>query len=50
MNKDGTILKLLSQSQLELKELKEQMQQIQTKLKTFEQQNQVTKKRNKRQK
>ncbi|WP_255300978.1 hypothetical protein [Bacillus thuringiensis] len=46
MNKDGTILKLLFQRQLELKE---QMQQIQTKLKTFEQQNQVTKKRNKRQ-
>ncbi|PGA90693.1 hypothetical protein [Bacillus toyonensis] len=44
MNKGDAILRLLSEIKLELKEVKEQMEQIQTKLDTFEQQNQVTKK------
>lgn len=41
MNKGDAILRLLSEIKLELKDLKEQMEQIQTKLDTFEQQNQV---------
>ncbi|MGX5576567.1 hypothetical protein [Bacillus toyonensis] len=41
MNKGDAILRLLSEVKLELKEVKEQMEQIQTKLDTLEQQNQV---------
>lgn len=41
MNKGDAILRLLSEIKLELKEVKEQMEQIQTKLDTFEQKNQV---------
>ena len=41
MNKGDAILKLLSEIKLELKEVKEQVEQMQTKLDTFEQQNQV---------
>ncbi|PGT50359.1 hypothetical protein COD86_28940 [Bacillus cereus] len=44
MNKGDAILRLLSEIKLELKEVKEQMEQIQTKLDTFEPQNQVKKK------
>ncbi|MBU4642781.1 hypothetical protein [Bacillus toyonensis] len=41
MNKGDAILRLLSEIKLELKEVKEQVEQMQTKLDTFEQQNQV---------
>ncbi|MCQ6344221.1 hypothetical protein NPM06_32805 [Bacillus cereus] len=41
MNKGDAILRLLSEIKLELKEVKEQMEQMQTKLDTFKQQNQV---------
>lgn len=41
MNKGDAILRLLSEIKLELKEVKEQMEKMQTKLDTFEQQNQV---------
>ncbi|AHA75128.1 hypothetical protein ABE42_01445 [Bacillus thuringiensis] len=41
MNKGDAILRLLSEIKLELKEVKEQVEQIQTKLDTFEPQNQV---------
>ncbi|MEI4618673.1 hypothetical protein [Bacillus cereus] len=41
MNKGDAILRLLSEIKLELKEVKEQVEQMQTKLDTFEQQDQV---------
>ncbi|HDT6579287.1 hypothetical protein [Bacillus thuringiensis] len=41
MNKGDAILRLLSEIKLELKEVKEQVEQIQIKLDTFESQNQV---------
>lgn len=41
MNKSDAILRLLSEIKLELKDVKEQIEKIQTKLDTFEQQNQV---------
>ncbi|UIJ69848.1 hypothetical protein LW858_31900 (plasmid) [Bacillus cereus] len=41
MNKGDAILRLLSEIKLELKEVKEQVGQMQTKLDIFEQQNQV---------
>ncbi|MGE6619957.1 hypothetical protein [Bacillus mycoides] len=41
MNKGDAILRLLSEIKLELKEVKEQMEKMQTKLDTLEQQNQV---------
>ncbi|MEK4418589.1 MULTISPECIES: hypothetical protein [Bacillus] len=41
MNKGDAILRLLSEIKLELKDVKEQVEQIQSKLDTFEQQNQV---------
>lgn len=41
MNKGDAILRLLSEIKLELKEVKEQMERMQTKLDTLEQQNQV---------
>ncbi|ANS52109.1 hypothetical protein BT246_68180 (plasmid) [Bacillus thuringiensis] len=41
MNKGDAILRLLSEIKLELKGVKEQVEQMQTKLDTFEQQNQV---------
>ncbi|PHG64238.1 hypothetical protein [Bacillus toyonensis] len=41
MNKGDAILRLLSEIKLELKEAKEQVEQMQIKLDTFEQQNQV---------
>ncbi|PYE88356.1 hypothetical protein [Bacillus sp. 196mf] len=41
MNKGDAILRLLSEIKLELKEVKEQMEKMQAKLDTFEQQNQV---------
>jgi len=41
MNKGDAILRLLSEIKLELKEVKEQIEKMQTKLDTFEQQNQV---------
>ncbi|MGU3442260.1 hypothetical protein ACLBXI_20035 [Bacillus cereus] len=41
MNKGDAILKLLSEIKLELKEVKEQVEQMQTKLDTFEQQDPV---------
>ncbi|WP_144519009.1 hypothetical protein [Bacillus thuringiensis] len=41
MNKGDVILRLLSEIKLELTEVKEQMEKMQTKLDTFEQQNQV---------
>ncbi|MBW3496536.1 MULTISPECIES: hypothetical protein [Bacillus] len=41
MNKGDAILRLLSEIKLELKEVKEQMEKMQIKLDTFEQQNQV---------
>jgi len=41
MNKGNAILRLLSEIRLELKEIKEQVEQIQIKLDTFESQNQV---------
>ncbi|MED3275782.1 hypothetical protein P4372_30735, partial [Bacillus thuringiensis] len=41
MNKGDAILRLLSEIKLELKEVKEQVEQMQTKLDTFEEQDQV---------
>ncbi|MEH7218012.1 hypothetical protein [Bacillus toyonensis] len=41
MNKGDAILRLLSEIKLELKEVKEQVEQMQIKLDTFKQQNQV---------
>ncbi|MED3275763.1 hypothetical protein P4372_30600 [Bacillus thuringiensis] len=41
MNKGDAILRLLSEIKLEIKEVKEQVEQIQITLDTFEQQNQV---------
>ncbi|WP_242316846.1 hypothetical protein [Bacillus cereus group sp. BfR-BA-01489] len=41
MNKGDAILRLLSEIKLELEEVKEQVEQMQIKLDTFEQQNQV---------
>ncbi|MHA2896177.1 hypothetical protein [Bacillus cereus] len=41
MNKGDAILRLLSEIKLELKEVKEQVEQMQTKLDIFEQQNLV---------
>ncbi len=41
MNNGDAILRLLSEIKLELKEVKEQVEQMQTKLDIFEQQNQV---------
>ncbi|OPA16478.1 hypothetical protein [Bacillus cereus] len=41
MNKGDAILRLLSEIKLELKDVKEQIEKIQTKLDSFEQQNQV---------
>ncbi|HFK1812608.1 TPA: hypothetical protein ACGXQD_005794 [Bacillus cereus] len=41
MNKGDAILRLLSEIKLELREVKEQVKQMQTKLDTFEQQDQV---------
>ncbi|HDR8449206.1 hypothetical protein [Bacillus cereus] len=41
MNKGDAILRLLSEIKLELKDVKERIEKIQTKLDTFEQQNQV---------
>ncbi|MFT4142639.1 MAG: hypothetical protein QM671_27395 [Bacillus sp. (in: firmicutes)] len=41
MNKGNAILRLLSEIKLKLKEIKEQVEQIQIKLDTFESQNQV---------
>ncbi|WP_340135806.1 hypothetical protein [Bacillus cereus] len=41
MNTGDAILRLLSEIKLELKEVKEQMEKMQTKLDTLEQQNQV---------
>ncbi|MGG0261508.1 hypothetical protein ABEY48_15040 [Bacillus mycoides] len=41
MNKGDTILRSLSEIKLELKEVKEQVEQMQIKLDTFKQQNQV---------
>ncbi|PGW34367.1 hypothetical protein [Bacillus thuringiensis] len=43
MNKGDAILRLLSEIKLELKEVKEQVGQMQTKLDTFEPQNQKNK-------
>ena len=49
MNKGDAILRLLSEIKLELKEVKEQVEQMQTKLDTFEQQSRAkeTKTKNK---
>ncbi|PFT85486.1 hypothetical protein COK81_23450 [Bacillus thuringiensis] len=41
MNKGDAILRLLSEIKLELKEVKEQVEQMQIKLDTFKQQSQV---------
>ncbi|MBG9510715.1 hypothetical protein ABE47_00410 [Bacillus thuringiensis] len=41
MNKGDAILRLLSEIKLDLKEVKEQVEQMQTKLDAVEQQNQV---------
>ncbi|AHA75523.1 MULTISPECIES: hypothetical protein [Bacillus] len=41
MNKGDAILRLLSEIKLELKEVKEHVEQMQIKLDTFKQQNQV---------
>ncbi|MGE6962691.1 hypothetical protein ACQKIW_22610 [Bacillus thuringiensis] len=41
MNKGDAILRLLSEIKLELKEVKEHIEKMQTKLDTLEQQNQV---------
>ncbi|QDZ77425.1 hypothetical protein [Bacillus cereus] len=41
MNKGDAILRLLSEIKLDLKEVKEQMEKMQTKLDIFEQQNKV---------
>ncbi|MCQ6531191.1 hypothetical protein [Bacillus mycoides] len=44
MNKGDAILRLLSEIKLELKDVKEQIEKMQTKLDSFEQQNQVNNK------
>ncbi|WP_144519237.1 hypothetical protein [Bacillus thuringiensis] len=44
MNKGDAILRLLSEIKLELKDVKEEIEKIQTKLDTLEQQNQVNSK------